>query len=159
MKIIQILFTASLFFLCCTACQESFFYEETIQLSEENWNYQDSLQFTVNIQDTTQRYDLYLDIVHTTDYPFQNLYTKVTTKYPSKKRIGRQVNIDFADPTGKWYGNCSSQSCNLRVVLQQNAFFNELGAHTITFEQFTRTEKLKGISVVSFKLKAVDDAR
>ncbi len=157
MKRTQTLITVIIAMIAFTACKEQFFYEETIKLSEENWTYQDSLQFVVDIKDTTQRYDLYLDFVHTTDYPFQNIYTKINTQYPSQKRIGRQVNIDLADQTGKWYGNCNGNKCQLRVALQQNTFFNEIGQHTITLQQFTRRKDLQGILSIAFKVKKLSE--
>lgn len=147
------LFFLSLFFVVLLAsCQESFLYEKTIRL-DQTWSYHDSIRFDVPIRDTTKLYDLYLDIEHDKNYAFQNIYTYFHTQYPSGARNSRMVNIDFSDQTGQWYGKCGNQTCRLSVVLQQNAYFNEMGEHLITIEQFTRREALAGVRALAFKVK------
>ncbi len=140
------------------SCQEPFLYKNTIRL-EEKWSYTDSIRFEIPITDTTKLYELSLDIEHTKDYPFQNVYTYFDTQYPSGLHNSRVVNIDFADQTGEWYGKCSSQTCLLSVILQQNAYFNELGTHIVTIGQFTRQEELMGMRSLTFKVKDTQKQR
>lgn len=140
------------------SCQEQFSYKKTIRL-EEKWSYQDSIRFEIPITDTTKLYELSLDVEHTKDYSFQNIYTYFDTQYPSGAHNNRVVNIDFADQTGQWYGKCGSQTCILSVVLQQNAYFNELGTHIVTIAQFTRQAELKGVRSLTFKMKDIQKQR
>ncbi|NJL74015.1 MAG: gliding motility lipoprotein GldH [Saprospiraceae bacterium] len=37
---------------------------------------------------------------HTPNYSYQNLYTYITTLYPSGKVLQQQLNIDLADKAG-----------------------------------------------------------
>ncbi len=134
-------------------CKEDFYFESNKTITSGEWNHQDSLDFTFSIADTSTIYNLYLDINHSTEYPFQNIYLQVATLFPSGKRIKERLPIDFADKTGRWYGNCDSEWCNLRVNLQQGAFFNAIGNHTITLEQFMRVDPLPGIRELSIKLE------
>lgn len=143
------LFTLLFFF----GCKEDFYFEESKELPSSQWTYQDTLNFTFQVVDTSTIYNLYLDIDHATEYPFQNVYLKVATRFPSGKRIKEQLPINFAEKTGRWYGKCDSEWCKLRVNLQQGAFFNELGDHTITLEQFMRVDPLPGIKGLSIKLE------
>lgn len=152
-KILAFLAFISTFLL--TACSENFIYEETKSIPNGAWAYADTLDYTLNITDTTQLYNLYLDIDHTVDYPFQNIYLKIHTQYPSGKRISEQLPIDFADKTGQWYGKCSGEDCHLRVNIQQRAFFNEVGKHVITLEQFLRKNPLQGMKNIALKMEHV----
>jgi gliding motility-associated lipoprotein GldH len=144
--------------LFLSSCQEQFLYKKTIRL-EEQWSYNDSLRFEIPITDTTRLYELSLDVEHTKDYPFQNIYTYFTTQYPSGAHNNRVVNIDFADQTGQWYGKCGRETCRLSVVLQQNAYFNELGTHIVTVAQFTRQAELKGLRSFTFKMRDIQKRR
>jgi hypothetical protein len=54
---------------------------------------------------------------------------------------------------GKWKGICKGEDCKAQIVLQENAYFNELGTHTFGFEQFTRDVKLSGMNGISFKVE------
>jgi len=149
-NILTITFFALLTFI---GCKEDFYFESERVLTADQWSYQDSLDFTFSIADTSALYNLYLDINHSTEYPYQNVYLNVATLFPSGKRIKERLPIDFADKTGRWYGNCDSEWCKLRVNLQQDAFFNEIGKHTITLEQNMRVNPLPGIRQLSIKLE------
>jgi len=140
-----------------SACQSDFFYEQAVPIPENTWTYADTASFTVPVSDTTERYNLYLDIAHTTDYPFENMYVRVHTNFPSGKRLSEQVNIDMADKAGVWHGNCQGENCQLRVHLQRNAYFNELGDYEITFEQYMRVDSLAGIKELAFRMERVED--
>jgi len=154
MKKTNTLFLLSIFsLLFFLACEEDFYFESNKTITSDQWTYQDSLDFTFSIADTSTIYNLYLDINHSTAYPYQNIYLKVATRFPSGKRIKEQLPIDFADKTGKWYGNCDEEWCKLRVNLQQGAFFNAIGEHTITLEQFMRVDPLPGVRELSIKLE------
>lgn len=143
---------------CFASCQEPFLYKNTIRLKEK-WSYTDSIRFEIPITDTTKLYELSLDIEHTKDYPFQNIYTYFDMQYPSGVHNSRVVNIDFAAQTGEWYGKCVSQTCLLSVILQQTAYFNELGTHVVTIRQFTRQEELMGMHSLTFKVKDTQKQR
>lgn len=149
-NILLLIFCISLSFF---GCKEDFYFDSNKIITSDQWSYKDSLNFTFSIADTSTIYNLYLDINHSTEYPFQNIYLQVATRFPSGKRIKERLPIDFADKTGVWYGKCDSEWCRLRVNLQQGAFFNAIGDHTITLEQFMRVDPLPGIRALSIKLE------
>lgn len=138
------------------SCGDRIIYEAETSLPDSVWQYKQPLTYQFAIADTSTRYNLYLDIAHTTDYPFQNLYTKIYTVYPSGRTAESQININLANKLGEWQGNCRGENCRLRVVLQQQTFFTELGEHQLTFEQYTRRDSLSGIETVGFSLEQLN---
>jgi gliding motility-associated lipoprotein GldH len=142
------------FFCLLVACgdKEKPVFEKKYDLPKGEWTYVDSLGFTFDIADTSTLYDLVLDIGHRTDYPFQNLYTQIGLNFPQGQRTQQLVNIDLADNTGKWYGEGRGESRHYEVNIQTNAFFNQIGKHTYTFTQYMRTDVLRGVESLSFKL-------
>lgn len=134
------------------SCGESYVLEANIRPENEAWTYQDSLLINIPVEDTEQRYNLYLDVQHSTEFAFQNLYILISTSFPSGKRVEDEVSLELADEMGQWYGKCSGGSCLLRVFLQENIYFKEVGDHKITIEQYMRQDDLKGIEDISFKL-------
>ncbi len=145
--------------LLLSACSEDFFFEKSYDLPNAEWSYKDSLVFVVDIQDTLKTYNLLLDIEHSTDYAFQNNYVFVHTYLPNGEHLGKQLNIDLAQKSGKWNGKCSGDKCKLRAVIQQNAYFNEIGSHRFVIEQFMRMDPLPGIQKVSLRLQATGEER
>ncbi len=140
-------------FIGLSSCGPDFVYEKSIPIENEQWSYSDTLDFEFEITDTSQLYNFYLDIDHSSKYTTQNIYLMVYTKYPSDKRISQQLSINLADKTGAWHGKCSSELCKLRVNLQSKAFFNELGNHTITLEQYMRVDPLPGIKNLALRIE------
>lgn len=132
------------------ACGNDFLYKETKEINKAVWTYQQPLPYEFVIEDTTLSYNLYLDLVHHTNYPFQNLYTKIKTTYPSGRTAESQISLELANKLGEWQGNCSSERCKLRVVLQEQTYFKEIGTHQLVFEQYTRTDSLRGVESVAF---------
>ncbi len=136
-----------------SSCQPDFYFEENKPLGNEGWTYSNKLDYTISIDDTLQLYNIYLNINHSTEYAYQNIYLMIHTKYPSGKTVSEQLPIDFADKTGQWYGKCNSDKCKLGVNLQKDAFFNSPGAYTISIEQFMRIDSLPGISDITLMLE------
>lgn len=128
-------------------------FEKNIELRDKHWTYADSLQYTFPIKDTSKIYSIYLQIAHEQVYPFQNIYLMLHTQFPSGKRIDNRINIDLAEPTGKWNGDCSGNSCALEIPIQEGAYFNETGDYTLTVEQYLRQDTLSGISAVKVMLE------
>ncbi|MCB0650739.1 MAG: gliding motility lipoprotein GldH [Saprospiraceae bacterium] len=141
------------------ACGSDYAYQKEYTIPEEGWTYQDTLDFTFDIEDTTSIYNLYLKIEHDKDYAFQNLYTKVHTKFPGGERIAETLSLELADKAGGWQGNCSKKSYQLSIPIQKNAFFNATGAYKITLEQFMRTDPVKGLHKIGFMLEKTAQTR
>lgn len=141
-----------LLFSLLTACDRSHFYKTSITLEGSNWSYNDTLSYNVNIRDTSIRYDIGLEIVHTTDFAYQNLYVQIVTMFPDGELLTQTLPIDFADYTGLWYGNCRGELCQLRVVLQENAIFDQIGNHSFKVMQYMRIDPVPGITEVAMLL-------
>jgi gliding motility-associated lipoprotein GldH len=142
-----------LFLSIFIACKkENIIFEKNYDIKNAHWTYTDTLDFAFDIADTMALYDMVLTVQHTPQYPLQNLYTNIYTKFPTGERIKQLLNIDMADNTGKWVGDCNSSECNLEIPIQENAFFNIKGQHIITLEQYMRIDSLSGIQNISFKI-------
>jgi gliding motility-associated lipoprotein GldH len=139
--------------LAAAGCGERFDYSQTMPIEGAAWAYPDSLEFSFAIRDTGTIYDLYMDVQHTTDYPYQNIYYDIATRFPTGKRPKERISTDMADKTGRWLGNCSGTDCKLRIVLREGLRFNEAGQYTLTIGQCTRDESLRGIESVGLRLR------
>lgn len=133
--------------------KRNFIFDKSVDIPGQHWAYRDTVNFTIPIEDTVRLYNLYLRFDHTKDYPDQNIYVNIYTLFPSGKRLKKLVNFDLADPTGKWNGDCSGNSCSLEIPIQEDAFFNYPGSYTFTIEQYMRVDSLPGIEKVSMRVE------
>ena len=148
------LFIPVLLFLISCGDNENYIYQESKSINGSGWTYTDSLDFNFDIQDTSKVYGLILDIEHTTDYPFQNVYFNISTTFPSGKRLKQSLSSDLAEKSGQWYGKCSGKNCTASINLQEKAKFNEAGKHQINIAQFSRDSSLVGIKELRLKVVA-----
>lgn len=135
-----------------TACQPRPVLNEKRTFPDRQWTNADTLDFEVAIQDTTQLYDLFLDVTHSPDFPNQNCYIKIYTRFPDGQRLGKLVSLELADKSGVWFGRCNKRSCRLAVPLQTRAYFNKPGDYLFTIEQYTRMDTLPGIQSLGMRI-------
>lgn len=135
----------SAFFLLLGACTPSYYYDEEKTLPNGQWTYANALAFRFSIPDTSATFNLYLDFEYADTFPTQNLYLKLYTTFPDGKRLEKLKSFDFFDAQGAPIGQCRGHKCRLQVMLQENAYFNQVGEYNLVFEQFMRRDSLPGI--------------
>ena len=142
-----------------SCAKEKTIFEKKYDISQHQWLYKDTLNFNFDITDTLALYDIQLTVRHDNTYPFQNLYTHISTQFPNAMRLQQTLNLDLADNTGKQIGEISGAHTTFKTDIQENAFFNALGKHTITLEQFTRRDTLDGIEQIGLSLVRKEEKR
>jgi gliding motility-associated lipoprotein GldH len=143
-------FSFSMFLL--SSCGKTSLCDKKYDLPQQTWVYQDTLNFGFEVKDTMTLYDMVLNIKHQSDYAYRNVYTKIHTQFPDNQRIQQVLSLDVSEPSGKSVGKCSGGKCSVEVVLQPDAFFNKVGKYQITLAQFMRTDSLKGIESIAFRV-------
>lgn len=152
MRAYRLLIYLSALTLVMTSCGDPHFFLEKGELPSDGWKFADTLSYDFKIEDTAARYNIQLDVEHSPEYNYQNLYLQIFTQFPDGKQLDQTLSIDLADNKGGWYGNCSGSTCNLQVVLQQNAIFDRMGDHTLKITQYMRHEPVEGVHAVSLVL-------
>ena len=136
-----------------SACNSSYYFDEEKTIPNGQWSYADTLEFRFSIPDTSATFNLYLDFEYADTFSSQNLYLKLHTVFPDGRRLSKQKSFDYFDAQGAPLGQCSGHKCRLHAVLQENAYFNQVGEYVIVLEQFTRRETLPGIYSVGLALE------
>ncbi len=146
----------ALFVFCLTACGPDYAFQEVKKIPDSgSWAYADTLNFNFTITDTVSRYNFYLDFEHSDTFPAQNIYLKLSTRFPDGHRLTRVRSFEFFNVQGGTLGTCSGHDCDLRSTLQENAYFKQTGEYILTVEQNTRLDHLTGIKSVGLILEKV----
>jgi gliding motility-associated lipoprotein GldH len=140
-----------------SSCGPDYLYEERKQLPATGWVYTDTLDFAFEVQDTNRLYNMYLDFDFDRGFGNQNVYLRLSTRFPDGKRVQAIRSFNFFDDQGVPYGECSDAKCKGRSILQEKAFFNQSGKYTLTIEQYTRTDALSGISALGVAIERTED--
>lgn len=145
--------------LILTSCGPDYIFDQSYEVSGDTWTYSDTLNFEVDIKDSLKIYNLYLELEHSTDFYFHNMYVQIHTAFPSGKRISEKVSLELANKAGAWFGNCDEDWCTLNIPIQTGAYFNAIGQHVITLEQYSRKENLEGVKRIAFKIEDTGQSR
>lgn len=132
------------------SCGESYYFQKDITLELKEWGHDDMLAYEFSISDSIQPYDLYLDVVSSKDYSYENVYIKLETSFPTDTVISDRLSLELNNKDGSYTGDCSGHSCTTRFVLQKNARFKHLGDYSLLVHQDTREALLVGIESVGF---------
>jgi gliding motility-associated lipoprotein GldH len=135
-------------FLCIffvSSCKQKPLYEQVIEISENSWNYKDSIKFDVFIKDTTAAYNLVLRVAHKDDFSFQNLYVKINSIMADGQSYSQIVSLNLQDRYGRWEGKCSNSVCKADILLIDHIYFRIPGEYSFVISQFSRTDNLSGI--------------
>jgi len=131
---------------------DSAFYKKSFFFEDQTWLYDDARSFDFSIPDTSKVYDMILTVNHTDKFPYQNLYLKTSTSFPSDTVINQLLSVELANEAGYWYGECSGPNCQISIPIQSGVHFADSGNYKLELEQHTRTDTLFGISSIGLKL-------
>ena len=81
------------------------FFEENIALENYIWSLENHPKFHVEIIDTTSDMNLFMNIRHSSHYPFSNLWVFVNTTNPEGKENVDTLECVLATKEGRWNGS------------------------------------------------------
>lgn len=125
-------------------CGPKVIHDQKIELNDV-WSYTDHYDFSFDVTDTMPAYDIILKVEHDKFFPYQNIYTKVNTRFPNDKDAEHVISLNLTDKQNQWVGDCGSKHCTAELVLSENIYFNQPGKYVISLKQYGRTDSLAGV--------------
>ncbi|MBX2974441.1 MAG: gliding motility lipoprotein GldH [Flavobacteriales bacterium] len=139
----------ALLFVLLTGCSEPPVFQADVPIAEGAWDRAFKPKFTFTIDDAASKHDVFIDVRHNGDYPFNGLFVFVDLEGPGGRTARDTVECLLADATGKWYGKGQgfvfADRYQAHVLYKLGNRFPATGEYTITLEQAMRTEKLPGV--------------
>ncbi len=146
------IFFAAILFLTC-ACEKARVFDKNLALDKEGWFYNEQKSFEININDSSTAYNLYINVRHTDEYPYDNLWLKMTTVFPDSSNQINNINVKLSETDGAWTGNCIDGICFNSVLVQSNFSLDQQGKYAFILEQDMRINPLPYIFDIGIKLE------
>lgn len=145
---------AIVFIFCLNLVSCSNVYDQTTIIENGVWTTENTIEFEFEIQDTSILYDVFVEVNHSVDYAYQNVYCLVET-FELDSRIREDLcSLELADSKGNWKTeDCSEEHCNRKIPFIIKTQFNKPGVHKIVFKQNTREEHLEGLNSLRLLVK------
>jgi gliding motility-associated lipoprotein GldH len=128
------------------ACNGNRVYDRFEAIPNAVWAYNKPLEFKVDITDTNQVCNVYINLRHKSLYTMSNLYMFVTTSSPSGQMVTDTVEFILADKSGKWLGSGLSDLLTYKRIYKRNVRFGEQGTYTFKLQQAMRVDNLPNIT-------------
>lgn len=132
---------------------------DSYQKTEQGiWYHSDKKRFEVEIADSMVSFNLMVNIRHTTDYPYNNLYLFILTESPAGGSVKDTLEINVTDKRGKWLGYGFGKIKHISRMYRKNIRFSHPGKYVFTIEQAMREEKVP-VTDVGFRIEKFKDLR
>jgi gliding motility-associated lipoprotein GldH len=150
----NIAITSALALILFISCNRSE-YSKSYHFDDENWKADNMLQYRFDINDTYERYNLYINVRNSDVYAYANIFMFVHFIYPDNTIAVDTVEGTLADAKGKWLGSGSGKYKNNKFLYKPNISFPQKGTYLFTIEQAMRIESLNGIASVGLELEKI----
>lgn len=137
-------------------CSKNVVYKQQVTFPQGVWTYDSLVEYEFSIEDTVSIYNISLNVEHTIDYAYQNLYVKIYTQFPNQQNKEDVLSLELANKNGLWNGSCGNSKCALSIPLQEKTYFQEPGVYAISLEQYMREESIEGIQSMELIISKTD---
>ena len=122
------------------------------EVDPNGWNYEDSVQCSFDISDTTHYYKLWANLKITGDFNRSHMQMHLTLVRPDGKRTEHPVRIKVADKTGKWLGSGMGDVLTYQVPVLNLQNFNHSGTYSVIIRQNFREDNWPNIQAAGIKI-------
>jgi gliding motility-associated lipoprotein GldH len=151
MKYSNIILLAILF--AFASCDTHVVFESNKKIIDESWNKNEIVIFETEINDTTELYNIFLNLRHSTQYSYRNFYLFFETEMPDGKIVRDTLECILADKAGKWTGSGFGRIKSHRFHFRENVWFPRKGKYVFRLEQAMRKDVLEGIVDVGVRIE------
>lgn len=127
---------------------------------ENDWKKNDVVSFKFKAPDTTDTYDLFVNLRNNDKYEFSNIFLIVNLTAPSKKKISDTLEYKMTNNRGEWLGSGFTEIKENKLWFKEMYTFPENGDYKIDITHAVRKNGsingvnfLKGITDVGFRIE------
>ncbi len=150
----RFLIPALLFGVCVltTGCNKNVFYTAQRDVDEAGWNMNDKVTFDVEIDDTLQMYDFFVDVRNSVHYPKANTFFFINTTFPDGSVAYDTLECPLADVEGHWYGRRTGRYVDSRYVFRRHVIFPRTGNYHFEVAHGMRDTNVVGLKSVGLHI-------
>ncbi|MUP45181.1 gliding motility lipoprotein GldH [Gramella sp. BOM4] len=124
------------------------------------WHRDSTITFELGELDSTNTYNLFLNIRNNNKYKYSNLFLITQMKFPQGKVISDTLEYEMTKASGEWLGTGFGDVKENKLWYKENVKFEEPGRYRISVKQAMRKngqvegiEELQGITHVGFRIE------
>jgi gliding motility-associated lipoprotein GldH len=146
--------------MTCCSCDDQLVEAEYRDVSQKGWAIDDVATFDIQAPDTTQAYNLYINLRNTHEYAYNNLWMISQMKFPEGKIVTDTLEYEMANAQGAFLGTGSGDVYENKLWWKEGVRFRESGTYQLTLRHAMRKNgavegdtNLKGILEVGYSIE------
>ncbi|MBE0649318.1 MAG: gliding motility lipoprotein GldH [Bacteroidales bacterium] len=132
------------------SCSSGVLFDQTANV-DGHWYKDNPKDFEVMVPDSLTTYNFYLNVRHTRDYGYSNLYLFLQTRFPNGHITRDTLQLILANNAGKWLGKGWGSVKEDQILLKRNLRFPMKGNYEFTIWQAMRADTLKGVRNIGLR--------
>ena len=148
-----------LYIILFISCDSKSIFSEYKSVSND-WKKNEKVDFSFSAPDTTNTYNMFINLRNDKTYEFSNLFLIVRMSFPDGKIISDTIEYEMAKPNGEWLGKGFTSLKESKLWYKENITFPNSGIYNIQIEHAMRIngkvdgiESLRGIKDVGVKIE------
>ncbi len=124
------------------------------------WDLNDEILFTLPPMDSLKKYNVFLHLRNTNEYPYNNIFLIVSMNFPHGKTITDTLEYRMAAADGTWLGNGIGNVKESKLWYKEGVTFFESGNYSFSVSQAVRNNgnvggvsELQGITEVGYSIQ------
>ena len=147
-------------FLFCS-CDSNGVFDE-YKSTPNIWHKDQSINFKIEVPDTINAYNLFINFRNNGEYPFNNLYLITEMNFPNHSKVTDTLEYEMAEANGEWLGQGFSDVKESKLWYKENVRFPIMGTCEIKISHAMRengsvlgVETLDGVTDVGFRIEKI----
>jgi gliding motility-associated lipoprotein GldH len=155
-RILNACLLATFVLLLLTSCDPNQVFEYNTEIDNLSWNKDSVICFQVEINDTINPHNIFVNVRNTSRYKMQNLHLVITTTSPNGSKLEERFECYLADDRGKWTGSGWGDIYDNQFIYKNNVRFPISGTYTFEYIQAMRTDNLEYISDIGLRIEKIE---
>lgn len=137
-------------------CDRRVYYSSEADVDEKGWNIADPVSFDVEIEDTLDVYNFYIDLRNNTHFATANAFLFITTTFPDGSYAYDTMECPLADVEGHWYGKRTGRYIDNRYYFRKHVIFPLSGNYHFEIAHGMRDTNVVGLKSVGMRIECID---
>lgn len=142
-----------LLLLLLQGCDKHVYYTDEHDVDETGWNMNDAAVFDVDVDDTLQVFDFFINVRNSVHFPKANVFFFINTTFPDGSVAYDTLECPLADVEGHWYGRRTGRYVDSRYVFRRHVIFPRTGLYRFEILHGMRDTNVVGLKSVGLRIE------
>lgn len=140
---------------CALSCTDTAILDQNVAITDRIWHYEDQPKLTAHVTDITRSYNIYLNLRHTPDYKYANVFVLLHLQQPDGRDTTERFELRLAEPDGRWLGRGNGGIYAHQHLIKESVRFPDTGNYIFRLEQNMRENPLHEIADVGIRIEPI----